>query len=117
LESVVEKHTYFNDFSFARKDGTGYTMSFSVNTTNYPNLIQQLDALGLPQYSKVAPGIKERDNKVSDSKNSNNIKVLVNTPVFVQGVLPDDVVFIDSGISNGSNQNATGTTANGSVKP
>lgn len=93
LENVVENQVYFSSFKLSREMvGGAYSVTFTANTTNYKTLIQQLDALNLTNYSKVAPSPKL--GGVSDAVAGNAIiKVTVTTPVFVQGKLPDDVVF------------------------
>jgi hypothetical protein len=94
LESVVENQVYFDSFSLNRQ-GAGYTVSFDVVTGNYKALIQQLDSINLKNYSKVIPTPKT--GSLIDGQAT--FKVRVTTPVFVQGLLPDQVVFVDQGSS------------------
>lgn len=91
LENVVENQVYFSNFKLGREKGGAYNVTFTANTTNYKTLIQQLDALNLTNYSKVAPSPKLAG--LSDGNAGAVIKITVTTPVFVQGKLPDDVVF------------------------
>lgn len=92
LEDVVERQVVFDEFSLKKPvNGSGYTVDFAVVTTNYRALIQQLEALNLAQYSKIAPQPKTAG--ISDSRNS--IKVRVSTPVIVQGVTSDQIVFVE----------------------
>jgi hypothetical protein len=86
LEKVVEKQVIFDNFTFLKVDGQ-YTISFTAVTNNYRALIQQLGALNLTEYHKVAPTPKP--GMFVD--NVNTIKVQVTTPVLVQGKLPGDV--------------------------
>ena len=92
LENVVENKVVFNDFSLTQSSNAlGYTIDFTVITGSYSALIQQLAALNLKEYNKVAP-----QPKSSSFVDSNTlVKIKVSTPVFVQGVLPDEIVFID----------------------
>jgi hypothetical protein len=84
LEDVVEKQVVFDKFSLSRDASTfEYVMMFSVITTNYRALVQQLDALNLTQYSKVtskpkAGGISEVGAK---------LKVDITAPVSSEGIL------------------------------
>ena len=99
LEDVVEKQVVFSDFTFSKsKLASGYTISFSVLTNNYKALIQQLGSLGLAQYSKIVPNPKPEG--LSDGLS--NIKIRVTAPVFVQGILPEDIAFIQSATSSQS---------------
>lgn len=91
LESVVEDKAYFDDFLLLKQAKGGYTASFLVITKDYQSLIQQLEALKLSEYSKIAPQPKVDRFKKDDEE---NLTVEVNTPVMVQGVLPDEVVFL-----------------------
>jgi hypothetical protein len=93
LEDVVENGVYFDNFSLSKEKKGGYTSSFTVITADYQSLIQQLEALKLTQYTKIAPQPKA-DKFVQDKKQ--NLTVKVTTPVMVQGVLPDEVVFLPS---------------------
>lgn len=91
LEDVVEKQVVFNDFSLMKaQTGSGYTISFVATTGNYRSLIQQLESLHLTQYKKITPDPK-LDSFTDDTT---ALKIKVSTPVFVQGVLPDEIVFI-----------------------
>jgi hypothetical protein len=89
LEYVVENQAVFNNFSFMNTQ-KGYVMTFTILTGNYRTLIQQLDALNLKEYSKVAPSAKM--NNFNDS--GAVFKATVSVPVYVQGVLADEVLFI-----------------------
>lgn len=92
LENVVENRVVFDNFDLSReKGGSGYTIGFTTVTNDYKSLIQQLGALNLSEYSKVisSPKIGGLDN-LTDV----DIKVQVVTPVFVQGKLPDEIVFL-----------------------
>lgn len=97
LEDVVEKQVVFQQYNLRRDPGsTGYIMNFNIVTNNYRVVIQQLAALNLAQYSKVVPtppkvGVLSGDKQSASS----DIIVSVATPVFVQGVLPDEIVFIN----------------------
>ncbi|MEN9881088.1 MAG: hypothetical protein RLZZ308_271 [Candidatus Parcubacteria bacterium] len=94
LEDVVERRVYFNDFTLTKEKKGGYVASFTAVTNDYQSLIQQLEALKLTQYTKVAPPQTQKLDKFTEDKKK-SLKVKVTTPVFVQGVLPDQVVFID----------------------
>lgn len=89
LEKVVENQVIFNDFIFAA-DQKGNTISFSIVTGSQRALIQQLDSLNLREYSKIVPATK------MDSFNDSGAfyRAKVTAPVFVQGVLSDEVFFI-----------------------
>lgn len=102
LEAVVEDNVYFNEFSLTKEKKLGYVASFTVVTTNYKSLIQQLEALQLTQYTKVAPQPKYDGFKEENTKKS--LTVRVTTPVIIQGVMPDDVQFLSS---EGSSVNTT----------
>ena len=106
LEDVVEKQAVFNDFKLNKNlANSGYTMSFTVLTSDYRTLIQQLQALNLAQYSKIVP-----DQKLGTLSDSTNIlKVIVTAPVFVQGILADELVFLPPA--------ATGTAQTTPVTP
>jgi hypothetical protein len=93
LEDVVENGVYFDNFSLSREKKGGYVASFTVITTDYQSLIQQLEALKLTQYTKIAP-LPKADKLIEDKKQ--NLTVRVITPVMIQGVLPDEVVFLST---------------------
>lgn len=88
LEAVVEKQVVFNDFTLAKKD-SGYVAEFTAVTSNYRFLIQQLEALNLSEYKRIAPTPKP--GKPLDS--AALVKVRVTTPVFAQGVLSESIIF------------------------
>lgn len=91
LEDVVEKQVYFDEFSVSRTKGTvNYVMNFSVVTTDYKFLIQQLESLNLAKYSKVAP--KTTKGQLVDG--GQEIKIKIMAPINAQGLLADDVVFV-----------------------
>lgn len=89
LENVVENQVTFDEFKLSRERNDLYTVVFSVVTSNYKTLVQQLDALKLTEYHKVISN--PQLNGLADS--GTTIKIIVTTPVFVQGKLPDEVVF------------------------
>lgn len=91
LEDVVENEAYFDNFSLTREKKGGYIASFNVITTNYQSLIQQMEALKLAQYLKMVPQPKA-DKLLRDEKQ--NLVIKITTPVMVQGVLPDEIVFL-----------------------
>jgi hypothetical protein len=92
LEDVVEKQVVFNNFVFSKNlNSSGYTMSFKILTNNYRALIQQLDALNLTQYSKVVP--QPKIGNLTDI-NSSSLTIQISAPVFVQGILSEDIVFV-----------------------
>lgn len=101
LEDVVEKDVVFNNFNLSRKDST-YVMSFSVITTNYKALYQQLEALNLSQYSKIVPGQKK--GKVSDSYVGGKIAVSVTVPISASGILPEDIIFMPQQVNSSTTQ-------------
>jgi hypothetical protein len=107
LEDVVEKQVFFNDFSLTKNDGGGYVVNFTVVTGNYRSLVQQLDALNLSEYKKVAPTPSLGD--VNDGLAV--VKVNVTTPVFVQGVLPDSIVFLSSSTSTVPSQGSVSSSS------
>ena len=94
LEDVVEKQVLFDEFILTREKSGGYIANFTVVTNDYQSLIQQLEALKLTRYSKVAPSSK-LDKFIEGKDLSLRVKVI--TPLFAQGVLPDDIVFIQPG--------------------
>ena len=87
LEKVVENGVVFDKFTFAKDKGGNYTAQFTAITDNYRNLIQQLEALHLTEFSKVAP--KPENNNPVDG--GSIIKIGITTPIFVQGKLPNEV--------------------------
>lgn len=98
LEDVVEKQVVFDNYVLSRK-GDAYTVVFAVLTTNYRALIQQLEALSLAQYAKIAP--QPKTTAFSDGVNA--LKIVVTAPVLVQGLLPEQVNFLpQSGSQGGS---------------
>lgn len=93
LEQVVENQVYFNEFALNKNEnGAGYVITFSIVTNNYRNLIQQLGALNLKEYTQYAPTPKP--GEVLEI--GGGVKVVVTTPVFVQGKLPDQIMFLDN---------------------
>lgn len=115
LEDVVEKQVVFQKYSLTRDVGSGgYIMNFNIATTNYRALIQQLAALNLAQYSKVVPNPKIGTVASSNSENGTLLVIAITTPVFVQGVLSDEIVFINTASSTQqqtiSNATSTSTT-------
>jgi hypothetical protein len=92
LEDVVEKKVYFSEFSLVKDQKAGtYTIGFTAVTDSYPVLVQQLSALNLSQYTKVVPKTKfDKFTQKSDSK----LTVKVSAPIFAQGMLSDDLVFL-----------------------
>lgn len=106
LEDVVEKQVYFDEFLLSKRDA-GYVASFTIITSNYRALIQQLEALNLTQYSKVAP--QPKTSALSDGVSK--IKIKVTTPIIVQGVLPDQVTFLPgSGTASSTQVSLTATS-------
>jgi hypothetical protein len=99
LEDVVEKQVVFQKFNLVKDSSTGgYLMSFYIATNNYRTIIQQLGALNLAQYSKVVPNPKigALNGNSSGSGSAADLTISVTTPVFVQGILPDEIVFINT---------------------
>lgn len=93
LENVVENQVYFSEFALNQNlSGIGYFINFSVVTSNYRSLIQQLAALNLKEYKKVVPTPAPGEIQTTGE----GVKVFVTTPVFVQGKLPEEMVFIDN---------------------
>jgi hypothetical protein len=90
LENVVEKNVLFTNFSLLKK-GEGYVINMTAVTGNYRFLIQQLEALNLTQYQAVAP--KPELTNLKDL--SGAVEVRLSSPVFVQGKLPDEIVFVE----------------------
>jgi hypothetical protein len=100
LEDVVEKQVVFDKFKISRDIYTlEYFMTFSVVTTNYRALVQQLDALNLTQYSKVTNKAKTGGLSDLDSK----LKVTITAPISangVLGVLAKNVNFVENKASS-----------------
>ncbi len=94
LEDVVEDTAYFDKFLLTREKKIGYSASFLVITNNYQSLIQQLEALKLTQYTKIAP--QPQADSFAEEKKQQYLTVKVTTPIIVQGVLPDEVVFLST---------------------
>jgi hypothetical protein len=90
LEHVVENQVEVKEFTtgFNQKIGR-HVMSFTVTTGNYKALIQQLEALNLTEYNKVAPSPKAGDLK--DDVNSLEIKI--STPLYADGKNVDQIDF------------------------
>jgi hypothetical protein len=108
LENVVENQVVFDKFQLSRDKKGSYSVVFTVVTTNYKALIQQLKALNLAEYSKVAPTPKLSDLNDSISV----IKIQVTTPIFVQGKLPDEVVFFtDQSVSESTSTSVSSIQA------
>jgi hypothetical protein len=111
LEDVVEKQVVFDKFSLSRDVSTfQYIMNFSVITTNYRALVQQLDALNLTQYSKVTTKPKPGEFTELGAK----LKVAVTAPVSSQGVLGVLVNNIDF-VENKSSSSTIISTQNTAV--
>jgi hypothetical protein len=89
LENVVEKNVLFTNFTLLKRN-EGYVISVTAVTGNYRFLIQQLEALNLTQYQAVAP--KPELTNLKDL--SGAVEVKLSSPVFVQGKLPDEIVFV-----------------------
>ncbi len=108
LEKVVENEVLFSSFSLARETSGKYNMRLTALTTNYKVLVQQLDALKLASYAKVAPS--QKINKIEEDKQNKNgqIEVEIAIPLNIQGVHPDSVIF--ENIVDASRQVATTTT-------
>ncbi len=104
LEDVVENQVVFNDFALTLTPA-GYIINFTVITSNYKSLIQQLEALNLKEYSKVAPKLKS-DGLVDGVA---QIKIKVTTPVVVQGILPNELVFLNQDVTTAVTSSATST--------
>lgn len=116
LEDVVEKQVLFNQFALVKnQQSAGYLMNFTIITTNYRSLIQQLEALNLAQYSKVVP--QSKIGSLVD--NTSSLKIRVSAPIFAQGVLSDDIVFVQPSItsSSTSSQNGARPVVTGSSTP
>lgn len=89
LENVVENQVVFDTFVLNKDKSGAYTVTFNVVTSNYVAMVQQLEALKLSEYKKVAPSPKLG----SIAESPTLVKINVTTPVFVQGKLPDDFIF------------------------
>lgn len=84
LEDVVEKQVVFDKFSLTKDILTlQYIMNFSVITTNYRALVQQMDSLNLTQYSKVTS--KPKPGALFEA--GATLKVDISAPIDSQGVL------------------------------
>jgi hypothetical protein len=102
LENVVEKQVVFDKFSLSRDPITyGYTMNFSVITSNYRALVQQLDSLNLTQYSKVTNKPKTGQFTELGAKLKVDINASI-SPKGVLGVLAKNVDFVENNSSNSS---------------
>ncbi len=109
LENVVENKVVIDDFSLSQPiSGTGYAIDFTVITDSYATLIQQLGALNLKEFAKVAP--KPKQGSLTDS--TTFIKLKVTTPILVQGSLPDEIVFLSQEVKI-----STSTLVTGSITP
>jgi hypothetical protein len=106
LEDVVEEKVYFDSFNFGKEKKSGYVANFTAVTNDYQSLIQQLEALRLTEYKKVATDPKL--GKLTDEKNK-GLRVQVTTPVFVQGKTSDEVVFVSSGTKETTSQESSNT--------
>lgn len=107
LEKVVENEVLFSNFSLSRETSGKYNMRLTALTSNYKVLVQQLDALKLASYAKVAPS--QKINKIEEDKQNKNgqIEVEIAVPLNIQGVHPDSVIF--ENIVDSSRQVATST--------
>jgi hypothetical protein len=90
LENIVENQVVFDNFILNKDRKGSYNMSFVAITTNYKFLIQQLEALKLTEYKKIAPS-----PKTGQLDAGTEMKIMVTTPILVQGKLTDDVIFIE----------------------
>ncbi len=98
LEKVVENEVLFSSFSLTR-DTTGrgatgkYTMRLTAVTSNYKALIQQLEALKLASYTKVAPS--QKISKIEEDMQNRNgqIEFEIVAPLNIQGIHPDSIIF------------------------
>lgn len=100
LEKVVENEVLISNFNLTRDKSGKYNMQLTAVTTNYKVLVQQLEALKLASFAKVAP--TQTVGRIEESKQNKNgqIKVQILVPLNIQGVLADTVIFdsiIDSG--------------------
>lgn len=108
LENVVENNVVFGDFKLNKDKTSGaYTVSFTALTSNYVALVQQLQALNLTEYSKVAPSPKVG----GITETPKEVRIGITTPVFVQGKLPDDVVFFVETPKTATSTNSPSNTA------
>ena len=98
LEKVVENQVVFDEFEFSVSSKKGNTMSFTILAGSQRALIQQLDSLNLKEYSKVVPAPKME----SFTDNGSIFRAGIVAPVFVQGVLADEVLFIAPPVNSGS---------------
>ncbi len=109
LENVVENQVVFDSFMLSADFTGAYTARFKAKTNDYKTLIQQLAALDLQEYKKVAPSQKLSGLLASKAV----IEIEVATPIFVQGKLPDEIVFFTE--QSKSTPNASPTQATSSV--
>lgn len=93
LEKVVENEVLFSNFTLSRETTGKYTMRLTAVTSNYKVLVQQLEALKLASYAKVAPS--QKINKIEEAKQNKNgqIEVEIMAPLNIQGIHPDSVIF------------------------
>ena len=111
LESVVEKQVVFNNFILSKDNrNSGHVMTFSVVTGDYYTLIQQLKALGLDEYTKFIPEKKVNGFSETPNAGTKSIVVQVVTPVFVQGRLPDEIIFLPQASSSSVDTSSTSRT-------
>lgn len=89
LENIVENKVVFGEFRLNRDRNNAYTISFNAITSDYVALVQQLQALDLTEFQKVAPSPKL--GGIAES--TTNVKINIISPVLVAGKLPDDVTF------------------------
>lgn len=105
LEKVVENEVVFDNFILSREKSGKYNMQLTAYTSNYKVLIQQLDALKLGSFAKVAT--QQKISKIEDSKQtkSGQIEVQIIIPLNIQGTLSESVIFDE--IVDASRQVAT----------
>ncbi len=106
LESVVEKQVYFDNFQLKRSKSSNanFSMGFTVITTNYKYLIQQLASLNLAQYSKIVPKTKHSENIIDTQ---DKIKVNIEAQIVAQGKASGDVDFKSLIVSSSTTNSAT----------
>ncbi len=104
LEAIVENKVLFGQFSLQKNESGQLNMSLLARTNDFKTLSQQMGAFGLPQYMKIVPS--EHLDNIQEEKESKlgTIKVLINAPVSIQGMLPEDVV------TDGTNSSGDGTS-------
>jgi hypothetical protein len=115
LEDVVEKDVFFDKFTLLKTSSLNYTMNFTVITTNYKSLVQQLESLNLAQYSKVVSKVKAE----SFSERDSTLKVEVMAPISPQGVigvLADSVTFLENSSSSSSKSDGVPAAGTGTIK-